>query len=124
MIRNITTLDGFDVREWQNNIQSDEDDKTWIWNQLMGETAKGDTLEFRIIKRGDQGLFAGVLRDKNGQMKALVPARFYRYHGEDLYEIDWKGKIHHDKPDVLGYQQEVTESEIGIEEAARQFLQC
>ena len=48
MIRNVK-LDGLETKPWDWYEEDEADAQTWIWNQLMGETAKGDTLEFLKI---------------------------------------------------------------------------
>ena len=70
MIRDQKILEN-EMKPWTNDGAADEKALTWIWNQLMGETAKGHTLEFVIMSRGVdedyEKLFVGVLKDAEGE---------------------------------------------------------
>ena len=56
MIRDMK-LDGLVTEKWDWFFEEEQDAQTWIWNQLMGETAKGDSLEFVKIYRDEVLVF-------------------------------------------------------------------
>lgn len=93
MIRDMK-LDGLVTEEWDWFFEEEQDAQTWIWNQLMGETAKGDSLEFVKIYRDEEIVSAGILRDATGKLNegrvskiikeesvglagTLIPAEFF-----------------------------------------------
>ena len=125
MIRNVD-LGKYDIREWDLSMEPLET-ISWVWHQLMGEeTAKGDTLEFSIVINGDVRLFAGVLHDKSGAVKGVIPERYSIYRDGVLDEVDHTGCTRHDNMDVSNDQEEdfrVGRMEIDIEEVGRWFFE-
>ena len=85
MIRDMK-LDGLVTEEWNWYFEEEQDAQTWIWNQLMGETAKGDSLEFVKIYRDEEIVSAGILRDATGKLKGIVPA-IYENDEKDVAKI-------------------------------------
>ncbi len=109
------------MEPWTNDGSADDRAMTWIWNQLMGETAKGDTLDFLILTRGDEDedyekLYAGILRDSTGSFKAAIPAMYEKYnHGVlDVIEVD--GQTKHDDMDSLNPHLEIGHVDIDWDE--------
>ena len=86
-------LTGFEIQDWIEFGETDQNAKTWIWNQLMGETSKGDILEFVCITRGDEKLYAGLLRDSDGTDKGIVPAMFEKTKDGILKSVDYRGVV-------------------------------
>lgn len=121
MIRN-AKLDGFEIKEWDEFCDTDRIAMTWIWNQLMGETAKGDTLEFVTISRGDERVYAGLLRDGKGAMKGLIPAMYEREREGFLETVNYEGFIRRDDQDNLDAGLEIRPVNINVEDLAREFL--
>jgi len=125
MIRNVD-LGKYDIREWDLSMEPLET-ISWVWHQLMGEeTAKGDTLEFSVIINGDVRLFAGVLHDKSGAFKGVIPERYSIYRDGVLDEVDHTGCTRHDNMDASNDQEEdfrVGRMEIDIEEVGRWFFE-
>lgn len=121
MIRD-AKLDGFEMKEWDEFSSTDRKAMTWIWNQLMGETTKGDTLEFMTINRGDERVYAGLLRDGKGAMKGLVPAMYEREHEGFLETVNYKGLIRRDDQDNLDAELEIRPVDVDVEDLARDFL--
>ena len=111
---------------WQNDGTADEKAMTWIWNQLMGETAKGDTLEFaalvKQISRGYEKLYVGLLKDKSGSLKAVIPAMHERFVDEVLDIIEFDGKTRHDDMGSLEPNMKIDQNEIDMDEMGRRFL--
>ena len=102
-VDNAETAEQIKKEPWQNDGTADEKAMTWIWNQLMGETSKGDTLEFAALVKqipgGEERLYAGLLKDWSGKLKAVVPAmydQFEDYTGEVAFDAsadsssDWE----------------------------------
>ena len=85
MIRNVK-LEGLETKPWDWYEEDEADAQTWIWNQLMGETAKGDTLEFLKIYRDNEKLCTGILREATGKLKGIIPA-IYEKIENDVAEI-------------------------------------
>lgn len=125
MIRN-ADLGKYDIREWDLSMEPLET-ISWVWHQLMGEeTAKGDTLEFSVIINGDVRLFAGVLHDKSGAVKGVIPERYSVYWDGVLDEVDHTGRTRHDNMDASNDQEEdfrVGRMEIDIEEVGQWFFE-
>ena len=84
---------GYSITEWGSAMDSDQEAKVWIFHQLMGETQKGDTLEFVYITGNDLEVYAGILRDTGSQMKAFIPAILARLHDGVLTVFDYSGKV-------------------------------
>lgn len=122
MIRD-TKLDGLVTKKWDWYYEEDQDAQTWIWNQLMGETSKGDSLKFLKIYRDNEIVCAGVLRDATGKLKGVVPA-IYEKDENDVAEIlDYHGVIQRywladQEPD----DKEEEQTELQIEPIVREFL--
>ena len=121
MIRDMK-LDGLVTEEWNWYFEEEQDAQTWIWNQLMGETTKGDTLEFMTINRGDERVYAGLLRDGKGAMKGLVPAMYEREHEGFLETVNYIGLIRRDDQDNLDAELEIRPVDVDVEDLARDFL--
>ena len=97
MIKDVS-LERFTLKPWikDKDFAVDDESMTWIWNQLMVETAKGDTLEFVKIRRSAETLFAGILKDARNENKAIIPARYERYRDGILDTVDYAGRTEHD----------------------------
>lgn len=93
MIKDVQ-LTGLEIQEWPDFGETDQNAREWIWNQLMGETAKGDTLEFVCITRRNEKLLAGLLRDTDGTIKGIVPALYEKAKDGMLKSVDYKGGVH------------------------------
>ena len=121
MIRNVQ-INGLSVKKWINLDDSDQEAITWIWNQLMGETAKGDTLEFVTISRVNERLYAGLLKGKDNSIKGIVPAIYEKIEDGLLKSVDYKGCLRSLELDTLDPTEKVEHTNIGIDNYALQFL--
>lgn len=125
MIRDKAILERNTMEPWTNDGAADEKAMTWIWNQLMGETAKGDMLEFVVLSReideDYEKLFVGVLRDVKGIFKAAIPAMYEKYdHGAlDVIEVD--GRTRHDDLDNLSPHLIIGSAEVDWDEMGKKF---
>ena len=91
MIRTSYFPQHYKVSPWKSALDEDEEAKLWIYSQLMGETEKGDTLEFVHAKGSGVELYAGVLKDRAGVQKALIPATFCWKHDGVFTEVEYAG---------------------------------
>ena len=123
MIKNVS-LGQFIIKPWikDKDFAVDDESVTWIWNQLMGETAKGDTLEFVKIRRSVETLFAGILKDARNEIKAIIPARYERYRDGILDTVDYAGRTEHDEGEKPGYEFKEGHVDIDFEAFAQEFL--
>ena len=95
MIKEKIILDNFSIDEWEAPDMIDERAMHWIWNELMGETAKGDTLSFVVITTIDnpkEKIFAGLLKDKNGEQKAIIPTIYENIKDGIMEVIDYNSE--------------------------------
>ena len=83
----------YQLGPWENTVDDEESLKLWIVNQLMGETEKGDALEFARVAEDDVELCTGVLKDKDGALKSLIPALFSRKHDGVWTEVYYNGEV-------------------------------
>lgn len=118
MIRELPELNRFETQPWD----PEKHEMTWIWNQLMGETAKGDTLEYTVFKRGDEEIFAGVLRGSSGELKGLIPVMYEQFTDGVLLTIDYSGQTRRDDMDTPGSELEVGHVDDDINEIAFRFF--
>ena len=81
----------FETIEWPTGDGTDA--MTYAFNMLMGETEKGDTIEFRRIHYRNMDLFAGLLKDKDGKLKILIPLLFSKEEGTILTEYFYYGEV-------------------------------
>ena len=103
-------------------MDDEESLKLWIVNQLMGETDKGDTFEFaRVVEDGVE-LFTGVLKDRDGALKALVPALFSRKHDGVWTEVYYNGEVIDVDADVNAAWRKVTDQG-DIDQAVKDWLE-
>lgn len=103
MIKEKVSLENYSIKKWIAEDSRDDDAMHWIWNELMGETAKGDTLDFVVITKNtdaEEKVFTGILKDKNGSQKAIIPA---------IYEITKDGIM-----DIVEYTGETAHSQVGF----------
>jgi len=121
MIKDVQ-LTGFEVQEWPDCGETDQNAREWIWNQLMGETAKGDTLEFVCITCRDEKLYAGLLMDSDGTVKGIVPAIYEKTKDGVLKSVDYKGDVHLLELDSLDPVEKNERTERNIDDYARSFL--
>ena len=123
MIKDVS-LEWFTLKPWikDKDFAVDDESMTWIWNQLMGETAKGDTLEFVKIRRSVETLFAGILKDARNEIKAIIPARYERYRDGILDTVDYAGCTEHDEGEKLEYEFKERHVDIDFEAFAQKFL--
>lgn len=121
MIRD-AKLDGFKIEEWDYFFDADRIAMTWIWNQLMGETAKGDTLEFAVICRSHEWLYVGILKNAKKEMKAIIPAMYEHHRDSVLDTVDYEGRTRHDEGDILDYETKKGRTDMNIDDLAREFL--
>ncbi len=121
MIQN-AKLDGFKIEKWDEFFDADRTAMTWIWNQLMGETEKGDTLEFVMICRPYERLYAGILRNAENEIKAIIPAMYEHHRNGILDTVDYKGCTEHDEGDVLDYKTKKGCIDICFDDFAHEFL--
>lgn len=121
MIRN-AELKEFEIKDWISESKYEAEAMTWIWNQLMGETAKGDTLRFVKIYRGDEKLYAGVLKGTDGQIKAIIPTMYERYRNSILDSIDYSGRTEHCDGEDPDSEFEIGHREVDIDALALKFL--
>ena len=66
---------------------------THAFNQLMGQTEKGDTISFHRVQDRNMDLFAGLLKDKDGKPKILIPLLLSKEEGTILTEYYYYGEI-------------------------------
>ena len=113
------------AEEWPNDGTADEKAMTWIWNQLMGETAKGDTLEFLTLTRGTdedyEKLYAGILRDHTGSFKFAIPAMYEKFSAGVIDVIEVDGRTKHDDMDSLNPHLEIGKTDVDWDEIGRKF---
>ena len=123
MIKDVS-LERFTIKPWikDKDFSVDDESVTWIWNQLMGETAKGDTLEFVKIRRSDETLLAGILKDVRNEIKAIIPARYERYRHGILDTVDYAGRTEHDEGENPEYEFMEGHVDIDFEAFAHEFL--
>ena len=122
MIRNVK-LEGLETKPWDWYEEDEADAQTWIWNQLMGETAKGDTLEFLKIYRDNEKLCTGILRDATGKLKGIIPAIYEKIENEVAEILYYNGEIQRywladQKPDDKDEEQ----TDLQVEPIVREFL--
>lgn len=120
MIKNIE-LENYRIKSWEPDTKT----QNWIWNQLMGETEKGDTMEFVMIGKGrdvQENLCAGVLKSACGRIKGLIPAEYNRFYNGVMDSVDFEGTTRHDEMDTLGTEMIVGHSDASINEIAEQFF--
>ena len=122
MICNVK-LDGLEPKPWDWYEEDEADAQTWIWNQLMGETAKGDTLEFLKIYRDNEKLCTGILRDATGKLKGIIPAIYEKIENEVAEILYYNGEIQRywladQKPDDKDEEQ----TDLKVEPIVREFL--
>ena len=122
MIKNVD-LEKYEIEKWDLATENPET-ITWVWMQLMGEeTEKGDTLDFSIIKNGDIHLFAGVLRNRNGAVKGLIPERYSVFRNGVLDEIDHTGRVRHDNMDALDGEYKTGYVDLDVEALSRRYFE-
>ena len=122
MIRNVK-LDGLKIKEWDRFVEDEEDAKVWIWNQLMGETAKGDTVEFMKIYRDNKKICAGILRDGKGKLKGIIPAIYEKIENDVAEILFYNGEIQrYWLADQVPDKEEQEQTDMQVEAAAREFF--
>ena len=121
MIRNVE-LENYIIGKWDVFSQTDQKAMTWVWNQLMGETAKGDTLDFAIISHGDEQIYAGILRNKDRMIKGIIPAMYERSRDGFLETIDYKGFLRRDDRDNLDSKLEIKQVNASVDALAQEFF--
>ena len=117
MIRNVD-LQNYRIKTWEPGIRT----MNWIYQQLMGETKKGDMLEYVIIGKGEENLYAGVLRGKDGEIKTLVPTAYARFENGVVDSIGFDGETCHDEMDTPGYEAMIGHSDTSMDEVAVRFF--
>ena len=120
MIRDMK-LDGLVTEEWDWFFEEEQDAQTWIWNQLMGETAKGDSLEFVKIYRDEEIVSAGILRDATGKLKGIVPAIYENDENDVAKILYYNGQLQRywladQKPDDKDEEQTDLQGELIVRE--------
>ncbi len=121
MIRNVE-LENYIIGKWDVFSQTDQKAMTWVWNQLMGETAKADTLDFAIISHGDEQIYAGILRNKDRMIKGIIPAMYERSRDGFLETIDYKGFLRRDDRDNLDSKLEIKQVNASVDALAQEFF--
>jgi len=122
MIRNVK-LDGLETKPWDWYEEDEADAQTWIWNQLMGETAKGDTLEFLKIYRDNEKLCTGILRDATGKLKGIIPAIYEKIENDVAEILFYNGEIQrYWLADQVPDKEEQEQTDMQVEAAAREFF--
>ena len=118
-----TGLDRFTLKEWTDFSSEDREAMDWIWNQLMGETAKGDSLNFVTINRGrDECVYAGVLKAADGRVKGIVPAMYERFDNGILETVDFKDQCRRDDTEAPIVSVQYHQSTEHVDNLAKEFL--
>lgn len=125
-VDNAETAEQIKKEPWQNDGTADEKAMTWIWNQLMGETSKGDTLEFAALVKqipgGEERLYAGLLKDWSGKLKAVVPAMYDQFVDGVLKVVEFDGRIREEDMDSLTPELKIGKMDVDIDGIGRDFL--
>ena len=108
---------------WGNVVDEDEIKKLWVVNQLMGETEKGDSFDFSYIREEGVELFTGVLRDQNGEVKALIPALFALKHDGVWTQVSYDGEVVDVDTDVDAAWRKVADNG-DIDQAVKNWLEA
>lgn len=123
---NAETAEQIKKEPWQNDGTADEKAMTWIWNQLMGETAKGDTLEFAALVKqipgGEERLYAGLLKDRSGKLKTVVPAMYDQFVDGVLKVVEFDGRTREEDMDSLTPELKIGKMDVDIDGIGRGFL--
>ena len=122
MIRNVK-LEGLETKPWDWYEEDEADSQTWIWNQLMGETAKGDTLEFLKIYRDNEKLCTGILRDATGKLKGIIPAIYEKIENDVAEILYYNGEVQrYWLADQVPDKKDLEKTDMQIEVPAREFI--
>ena len=122
MIRNVK-LEGLETKPWDWYEEDEADAQTWIWNQLMGETAKGDTLEFLKIYRDNEKLCTGILRDATGKLKGIIPAIYEKIENDVAEILYYNGEVQrYWLADQVPDKKDQEKTDMQIEVPAREFF--
>ena len=112
MIRTTSIPESYDINLWENVTDQDEVMKMWVVNQLMGETEKGDVFSFAWVTGIESGhkidLLTGILRGKDGELKALIPANLTVKHDGVFTEYDYTGQVNETTASVEAEYREIT----------------
>lgn len=111
----------YELKPWENAVDDDEAMKVWVVNQTMGETEKGDHFEFARIRKDGIEMLAGVLRNQDGDIKALIPAVFSRKHDGVWTQYYYNGVVIDVDADVEAAWRKVTDNG-DIDQAVRDWL--
>ena len=145
MLKNVMIPANCRAEEWERIDTNDENAREWIWHQLIGETAKGDEVEFiKLTGAGDdQHLLCGVVKadsaDKKcgadthtldekisvaaaSSFKLLIPAIYDRTVGSHYFCVDYTGETINAKIGDVNCDADFGMSEKHIDEYAREFL--
>lgn len=139
MIKEQISFRNCTISPWNSENDSDDVAKTWVWNQLMGETAKGDILDFSIIskvqpnpKAGcsaadndeviEENLLAGILKDKDGKLKAIIPAIYEKIMDGIMDSVWFDGKTVHARIGFLDGESEYGTTQVPLDEIALKLL--
>ena len=98
------------------------EEKTVMARVTVEEYGKGDTLEFVKIRRSDETLLAGILKDARNEIKAIIPARYERYRHGILDTVDYAGRTEHDEGENPEYEFMEGHVDIDFEAFAHEFL--
>ena len=116
MLKDVEISDSIRIREWNPGCT---DFHVWLYDQMMGETERGDKLEPRILSNNGMTVECGLLWGVNGNLKGVIPEMFSAEHGNEYICINpngiARGQIG-DDPVFLG------NSPISLDEATKKFL--
>ena len=126
MIKGFSIPNRFTIKEWVAEDEYHERAMHWIWSQLMGETVKGDILDFIAIQTPENKetrLFAGLLRGSTGNAKAIIPAIYEKIENGILDTVDYTGETTTTDLNIVRNIVYAGKTSMGIDEYAFKFLQ-
>ena len=116
------------VSEWIFHFGEDQDlrCREWIWRQLFGETAHGDDLVFSIVQMNsdklEEQIYCGILKDQDGNVKAVVPAMYQREEDGLFYLVDYTGSAIEGHVNIAGNDDIKRHDDVDMDEIGKRFM--
>ena len=113
----------YEQEPWGSAVDEEEETKLWVVNQLMGETEKGDSFEFAYIREDGIELYTGVLTDRNGEVKKLIPAVFAWKHDGVWSQVNYNGEVIDIDDNVAAAWRKVADN-VDIDQVVKEWLEA
>ena len=122
MLKNVIIPEGVNVAEWAMVDENDYKAREWIWHRLIGETRLGDTVEFCVLHRSADELFCGIVRDRAGELKTLVPAIVTKERDGLYTAIYHNGMKMEGRVDEIESGDEISQIPVDMDALGREWL--